>query len=90
MFTSTLTRLFAALSLAAALTACGSNVETATPAPVLAAAISHMPVADCEPQACQGLRVIDGNVETFRADNARREALALAVARMDDGASPAQ
>lgn len=90
MFTSALLRLlnvFCAFSVACVLTACGGNVDTATvtatAAPVLAANSVHMPMADCEPQACQGLRIIDSNAETFRADNARREALALAVARTE-------
>ena len=87
MFTSALPRLFAVFSFACMLTACGGNVDTApvtaTAAPVLAANSVHMPMADCEPQACQGLRIIDSNAETFRADNARREALALAVARAE-------
>lgn len=89
MFTSALPRLFAVFSFACVLTACGGNVDTApitataTAAPVLAANTVHMPMADCEPQACQGLRIIDSNAETFRADNARREALALAVARAE-------
>jgi hypothetical protein len=85
MFTTTLPRLLAAVSLACALTACGANVDTTATAatPVLAASATHMPVADCEPQACQGLRIIDSNAETFRADNARREALAQAVDKMD-------
>lgn len=66
------------------LTACGNNTDTATPTrTALAASVSHMPVADCEPQACQGMRIIDSNAETFRADSARRDALALAVASLD-------
>lgn len=75
------------------LTACGGNPDAATaPATNLAAStsITHMPVADCEPQGCHGLRIIDSNAETFRADAARRDALAQAVARLDTGASPAQ
>jgi hypothetical protein len=78
------------------LTACGGNPD-ATPAPApattLAASASsatHMPVADCEPQGCRGLRIIDSNAETFRADAARRDALALAVAKLDNRAAPAQ
>jgi hypothetical protein len=93
MFTPTLSRLFSASALfciVAGLTACGGNADmvSAAPAPALAATVSHMPAADCEPQACQGLRIIDSNAETFRADNARREALAMAVARMDDDSIP--
>jgi hypothetical protein len=93
MFTPALTRLFSACSLfcvVAGLTACGGSAEMVSAAPVsaLAATVSHMPVADCEPQACQGLRIIDSNTETFRADNARREALAMAVARMDNDTAP--
>jgi hypothetical protein len=30
------------------------------------------------------LRIVDSNAETFRADSARRDALALAVAKLDD------
>ena len=76
------------------LTACGGNPDAATaPATTLAASassVTHMPVADCEPQGCHGLRIIDSNAETFRADAARRDALALAVAKLDNGAAPAQ
>lgn len=74
-----------------AMTACGANVENAAPAmpTALAAAASHTPAADCEPQACQGLRIIDSNAETFRADSKRREALALTVAQMEASAVPA-
>jgi hypothetical protein len=87
MFTSTLSRLVSATSLLcalASLAACGANVDTtaAVAAPALAASSTHMPVADCEPQACQGMRIIDSNAETFRADSARRDALASAVAGM--------
>lgn len=79
MFT-TCSRLTALLALAC-LTACGGNVDA--PATVLAATAAHTPAADCEPQACHGLRIIDSNAETFRADSARRDALALAVAKLD-------
>ena len=72
-------RLLAAVSLTCALGACGGTPPPAA-APVLAASSGHMPAADCEPQACQGLRIIDSNAETFREDNDRRAALALAVA----------
>lgn len=82
-----------ALLCLASLTACGGNFEAApaaatTPATALAASASRTPVADCEPQACQGLRIIDSNAESFRADGARRDALALAVAKLDTGATP--
>ncbi|MDQ2820610.1 MAG: hypothetical protein M3Y65_09470 [Pseudomonadota bacterium] len=49
-------------------------------APVLAATTVHIPAADGKLQACQGVRIIDSHGDTFRADNARREALALAMA----------
>jgi len=86
MFTSTLPRLFSLCSLLCALTgltACGGGGIETTAAPVYATSSVQMPVADCEPQACQGLRIIDSNAETFRADGARRDALALAVANLD-------
>jgi len=90
--TFSLPRVAALLSLVL-LTSCGGDPDTA-PAPVTALAastsITHMPVADCEPQGCQGLRVIDSNAETFRADAARRDALARAVAALDTGAARAQ
>jgi hypothetical protein len=89
MSTSALPRLFSLCCLLA-LTACGANTETSAPATALAATATHTPVADCEPQACQGLRIIDSNAETFRADSMRRDALALAVARMDNGNPSAQ
>ena len=96
MLTSFLPRLFSLCSLVcvlASLTACGGNVDTmsvsASAAPVFAANVAQTPVADCEPQACQGLRIIDSNAETFRADTARRDALAMAVAQLDDHAAPA-
>jgi len=92
MLTSSLPRLFSLCSLCCAvagLTACGGNADPAAsaPTPVLAASVSHMPTADCEPEACQGLRIIDSNTESFRADAARRDALAAAVARLDNGAA---
>ena len=31
-----------------------------------------MPVADCAPEDCAGLRIIDGNAEAWRIDAARR------------------
>jgi hypothetical protein len=65
------------------LSACGGAVE-ATVHPAPAASVAAVPVADCEPQACRGLRIIDSNAETFRADSARRDALAATVARLDD------
>jgi hypothetical protein len=90
MLTSSLSRLLSLCSLVyafASLTACGGNVDatsvSATAAPVFAANVAQTPVADCEPQACQGLRIIDSNAETFRADTARRDALAMAVANME-------
>jgi hypothetical protein len=96
MLTTSLPRLFSLCSLLCALaglTACGGNMDatsvTASAAPVLAASVAQAPVADCEPQACQGLRIIDSNAETFRADAARRDALAMAVAQFDNHAVPA-
>jgi hypothetical protein len=32
------------------------------------------PVPDCEPENCQGLRIIDGNAEAYRFDAVRRSA----------------
>jgi hypothetical protein len=75
------------------LTACGGDPDAPSPATAFtasASSVTRMPVADCEPQGCHGLRIIDSNVETFRADAARRDALAQAVARLDTGATPAQ
>lgn len=95
MLTSALPRLFSACSLLCALTgltACGGGAELApsSAAPAYAATAVQMPVADCAPQACQGLRIIDSNAETFRADAARRDALAIAVAQADDHSTLAQ
>lgn len=64
------------------LSACGASGESSAPA--LAASATRTPAADCEPQACQGLRIIDSNAETFRADHARRDALAATVAQLDN------
>ena len=88
MYTFSLPRLFFTCSLLCALTgltACGDGAAPASQAavPAYAATAVQMPAADCEPQACQGLRIIDSNAETFRADAARRDALAMAVANMD-------
>jgi len=41
-------------------------------APVRATTTSNMPKADCEPQNCQGLRIIDGNAEAYRLDALRK------------------
>lgn len=82
MSAATLPRFLFLCTLCCALAACGANVESASPA--LAAHAARTPAADCEPQACQGLRIIDSNAETFRADSARRDALSMAVARLDD------
>jgi hypothetical protein len=85
MSTTSLPRLLSIcflLGASASLTACGGAGD-ATVQPALAASVVHMPVADCEPQACQGLRIVDSNAETFRADSARRDALALAVASVE-------
>jgi hypothetical protein len=88
MHTFSLPRLFSICSLLCALTgltACGGGAGLAPQAavPAYAATAVQMPAADCEPQACQGLRIIDSNAETFRADAARRDALVMAVANMD-------
>jgi hypothetical protein len=88
MHTLSLPRLFVTCSLLCALTgltACGGGAGPASEAavPAYAATAVQMPAADCEPQACQGLRIIDSNAETFRADAARRDALAMAVANLD-------
>ncbi|WP_332847851.1 hypothetical protein [Massilia sp. S19_KUP03_FR1] len=70
------------LCMLAGLSGCGGADQTALQADHTA----RMPSADCEPQACQGLRIIDSNAETFRADSARRDALAAAVAQLNDAA----
>ena len=67
----------------AGLSACGGGVD-ATVHSAPAARVAAVPVADCEPQACQGLRIIDSNAETFRADSARRDALAVSVAKLEE------
>jgi hypothetical protein len=94
-----LTRLlsiFPLLCALASLTACGGGVgaspDTAmsATASVVVASAAPMPVADCAPQACAGLRIIDSNAETFRVDSARRDALALAVAKLDSEPYPVQ
>jgi hypothetical protein len=33
---------------------------------------AHNPLPDCEPQACKGMRIIDGNAEAYRASAQRR------------------
>ena len=74
-------RLLSVLSLAGALTGCGgqyaidpaaapSVTVPATAASALAS--STMPVPDCAPEDCAGLRIIDGNAEAWRIDAARR------------------
>lgn len=76
---TTLLRCFLLLCASASLTACGAGTATAPDR----ARVANMPVADCEAQACRGLRIVDANAETFRADSARRDALAAAVARLE-------
>lgn len=44
---------------------------------------SLLPIANCTLQAYQGVRIIDSHGDTFRADNARREAPAMAVSRVE-------
>jgi hypothetical protein len=93
MLDASLPRLLFTCSLLCALTgltACGGGAEPASSAtvPAYAAAAVQMPVADCESQACQGLRIIDSNAETFRADAARRDALAMAVIQAGDHPAP--
>lgn len=34
----------------------------------------QVPTADCQPENCQGLRIIDGNAEAFRFDAMSRSA----------------
>jgi hypothetical protein len=36
--------------------------------------IFQNPVPDCQPENCEGLRIIDGNAEAYRADRMRRAA----------------
>ena len=59
-----------AVASGAALTAAPAVTVPATPASVLAS--STMPVPDCAPEDCAGLRIIDGNAEAWRIDAARR------------------
>lgn len=77
---TTLLRCFLLLCASASLTACGGAGTATAPD---RARVANMPVADCEAQACRGLRIVDANAETFRADSARRDALAAAVARLE-------
>ncbi|WP_020653527.1 hypothetical protein [Massilia niastensis] len=44
----------------------------AASAPVASVASANMPVADCEPEGCSSLRIIDGNAEAYRIDAQRR------------------
>ena len=67
-------------SLLALLTACGGGDIAPDADPVTAAAVKvsqqvaagEQPVADCEPEHCAGLRIIDGNAEAWRVDSQRR------------------
>ena len=52
-----------------------SGAAPAVTVPATAAsglASGTMPVADCAPEDCAGLRIIDGNAEAWRIDAARR------------------
>jgi hypothetical protein len=88
--------IFPLLCALAGLTACGGSVDAgpnttmSATASVVVANAAPMPVADCAPQACAGLRIIDSNAETFRVDSARRDALALAVAKLGGEPYPVQ
>lgn len=79
--------LFCISFLAATLSACGGtdldtapvSVQTAAASKVVdlsvdPAAVGQTPVPDCAPEACAGLRIIDGNAEAFRIDAMRRAA----------------
>ena len=75
--------------IALALTACGGDTGPAIDsAPVQTAAyvrvvdlsvdpasVGKNPAPDCAAEACNGLRIIDGNAEAFRIDAMRRAAL---------------
>jgi hypothetical protein len=78
------TRSLLAVSVALLLTACGgADIQGAAPNQIAAvtqvAAVSseatgaaQAPQPDCAPEACSGLRIIDGNAEAYRADALRR------------------
>lgn len=79
--------LFCISFLAATLSACGgtdldtpaTSVQTAAATRVVdlsvdPAAVGQTPAPDCAPEACAGLRIIDGNAEAFRIDAMRRAA----------------
>ncbi len=69
-----------AASLLALLTACGGGDIAPGADPITTAAVKvsqhvaagEQPVADCEPERCAGLRIIDGNAEAWRVDSQRR------------------
>ena len=44
-------------------------------APATTAVAANLPQPDCAAEGCAGLRIIDGNAETWRIDAARRAAL---------------
>jgi hypothetical protein len=73
-------RLILASSLAASLAACGSGVQedmtTRTAASVTTGVqvATNTPAPDCAAENCKGLRVIDGNAESYRFDAMRRAA----------------
>jgi hypothetical protein len=65
----------AAVFLLSLLTACGgSDFKAGAPMAQAAAASAQNPAPDCQPENCQGLRIVDGNAETYRFDAARRTA----------------
>jgi hypothetical protein len=63
------------------LSACGggydaieaSSTQVAVVAPTTTVS-AGLPLPDCAPEGCKGLRVIDGNAEAYRADAASRAA----------------
>ena len=59
-----------AMSLAATTAVAPAVTVPATAASALAS--GTMPVPDCAPEDCAGLRIIDGNAEAWRIDAARR------------------
>lgn len=82
-----------AIALTVLLTACGGTEPQE--APLLTAALMQaetagdqgaaqgnsaaMPQPDCAPEGCNGLRIINGNAEAYRADQMEREKLVAAA-----------